>query len=92
MLAELSDATPDEIPEVIRVATMTAGVADALHRAVAELEERLAHVLTDPTTMPPEVDDTPTPTTALGDRMVDTYRSLSSLEHRIHRLRARLEV
>lgn len=91
-LGELTKGAPDTWPEALRFTTMTAGAIDAATRALHELEERLAHVTGDDAPTPNVAHGYPPPTTAHGHELERTYVAASDLEHRIHRLRARLEV
>lgn len=93
VLAELSGGEPSSCPEVLLFGTMTRGTLDSAHRALDELEHRLAHVLRDVQPSPPLDQHLPRqPETALGQRELDTYQGVSALESRIHSLRSRLEV
>lgn len=93
VLSELCGGAPESIPEALLFLTMTQGVLDGAHRAMDELEQRLAHVLRDVEPSPPLNQGLPRhPETPLGQRTLGIYEQASALESRVHSVRNRLEV
>ena len=93
VLNELLQRDPDSMPEALRLLTMTKGGLDGVSRRVTDLEERLAHVLGDsyPEATTPGREAFPVQT-ALGRRVDDLYREVSSIEDRLGRILGRLGV
>lgn len=90
---QLTNGSPDEWPEVLREATSLVGAGEGAMRAVALLEERLAHVLKPESpagvASPPHPYDVQTP---VGSQLRNAYYTASALEHRVHDLIARLAI